>query len=131
MFIICARSDARTWISKLHTDEGCVVFIYGDKGAIESRHQPRVNVFKNSQKLISTLELEYFKNFRKKCEVFQIETPFSSNESSEEVSLEVILHLIVFKDIWDTLVSFLRHYDMQLLRLERKGMCMGREVKRE
>ena len=68
----------------------CVVFIGRDECAVENKHQPTVDVFKDPQKVVSSLELKDFKYLRECCKILQVETP--GNGFDEEISTEVGLH---------------------------------------
>ena len=73
------------------------------------------------------MELEDSKDLRECGEVFQVKTPTPDYESSEEISLEIGLHLVTFKNVWNTLITFSNHskYNGWGLRVKRREMCMG------
>ena len=73
----------------------------------------------------------FWNSIAKECgEVFQVKTPPPSYRCFEEISLEVCLHFIVFKNVKDTLITLSRHSEVQRLRSlnERKRNMYGLKV---
>ena len=82
-----------------NTSKGGVVLIGRDKGTVENKYQPCVYVFRDSQVVTPSLKLEHFMYFRQCSKVFHVETSPPCNGSSEEILIEVCLHVFVVKDV--------------------------------
>ena len=88
------------------------VLISGSEVAVECWYQPCVNILRDSQKIIPPLKLKNFEHFRESCDALQIETPPPCYGSPEEISMEVVLHFIIFKNVWYTLINFSSHSEV-------------------